>query len=764
MTRPSMVAALLLASALSTQRSSTSPAQQGGAAVDAPPAALSPTVHPPVPGTLEAMWYAPPAQTPPAEGAVADLARGVRLLEESGNPATALPLVSAPALARLDVSDYASYYRAVALQRLGRRDEADAALGTALAGGRRGPLEESVLMLQAELSEARSDIARAAGLYERILSLNPASPARVLLKLGSITLAAGSTATAASALRRVLDDYPLALEASEAERLLEGRGLLVLDTPEAVRAELSRAERLYQARRWDPARTAFARVRDRLDGEDRDRVALRLIQLQAAQGQHRAARDAFKALAAHPSLAPEAQYGIVAATHALGEKDAFIQGTREFVARHPAHPLAEQGLNELARRFILDDEDAQAADVFTEMVSRFPSGALAERAAWRAGWWAFRTKDYRKSIRLYDDGAARFPRSDYRPSWLYWSGRAHDEVGDRATATARYRLAATDYGNSYYGRMAWQRLVERREATVPPALRRVAVSPVSPPPNVEAITRLIALDLYAPALGELRYAQRVHGDSAHLQATVALVENRLGRLRPAINAMKRAYPQYIAAGGETLPVEILRIIFPVDHWPLLKGQAQARGLDPYLVAALVAQESTFDAGIRSSANAIGLMQILPSTGRRYARRLGIQRFSAGRLTSPEINARIGTQYLADLLQRFGGVHYALASYNAGENRVQRWLTEAPGLPQDEWIDNIPFPETQNYLKRVLGTAEDYRRLYGSEGGDAEPTQARPRPPSPVKAPATGSPSKKAPSKKAPTKKAPTKKVPPNRAR
>jgi soluble lytic murein transglycosylase len=107
------------------------------------------------------------------------------------------------------------------------------------------------------------------------------------------------------------------------------------------------------------------------------------------------------------------------------------------------------------------------------------------------------------------------------------------------------------------------------------------------------------------------------------------------------------------------------------------------------------------------------MQLMPSTGRIYARKLGMRSFSTASLLQPETNVRLGTQYFKDLVDRFGGVHYALAGYNAGEHRVARWLTEAPGLPADEFIDNIPFPETQNYVKRILGTAEDYRRLYGA---------------------------------------------------
>ncbi|MET0214685.1 MAG: transglycosylase SLT domain-containing protein [Vicinamibacterales bacterium] len=247
------------------------------------------------------------------------------------------------------------------------------------------------------------------------------------------------------------------------------------------------------------------------------------------------------------------------------------------------------------------------------------------------------------------------------------------------------------------------------------------------------------------------------GDSPPLQATLALVHNKMGNLRLGISAMRRAYPQFLAAGGEALPEEILQIIFPIDFWPLLKGNAQAQGLDPFLIAALAAQESTFDPSIRSSANAIGLMQILPSTGRRYARKVGMRGFTTRSLENPEINARLGTQYFADMVKQFGGAHFALAGYNAGETRVERWNEEAPGLPTDEWIDNIPYPETQNYVKRILGTVDDYRRLYG----ERVPSVNRRAPTAPTKSTVSQNKptTRKTPAKKAPTKKATTKRPP-----
>jgi soluble lytic murein transglycosylase len=220
--------------------------------------------------------------------------------------------------------------------------------------------------------------------------------------------------------------------------------------------------------------------------------------------------------------------------------------------------------------------------------------------------------------------------------------------------------------------------------------------------------------------------------------------------------MRRAYPQFLTA-GQSLPTEILQVIFPLAHWDAIKRHSAARGLDPYLVAALIAQESTFDPEARSVANAWGLMQIVPATGRRLARTAGLRRFSTSMLTNPETNIRLGTLHFSRLVQQFGGTHYALASYNAGENRVVRWKAERPGIDEDEFIDDIPFPETQNYVKRILGTAEDYRLLYGR--GMARPKPAS-GPATGTKKPAAG---KSTPSRPA-VKKQTTKKPPPRKRR
>jgi soluble lytic murein transglycosylase len=332
--------------------------------------------------------------------------------------------------------------------------------------------------------------------------------------------------------------------------------------------------------------------------------------------------------------------------------------------------------------------------------------------------------------------------------WLYWSARGYERLKEPELAAARYTLVATDYLHSYYGRLADEQLrkqdigparrvallradadaVRAADAAAADAAAAAPAAPTTPPPaglppTAHRIRQLVAARLYATATEEVRFAQRTFGPAPALDATLAWLYQAQGDYRAGINAMKRAYPQYLSEDGSLLPVEALRVIFPLDYWDLIRRHATARGLDPFLVAALVAQESSFDADVRSGANAYGLMQIVPSTGKRLARSLGIRRFSTSTLTNPDANVRMGTLYFKNLVAQFGGTHYALASYNAGESRVVRWISERGELPRDEFIDDIPFPETQNYVKKILGTAEDYRRLYGGRAagraGDEE---------------------------------------------
>ena len=670
---------------------------------------LVPTAHPPVPPRLPAMWMAPQggsALSPVLTGFV----RGVRLLEEENNAAAALPLVSASGLVSTPLADYARYYEGLALLSLKRYAAADRVFDALAAKTIEGHLPEDASLKQAEGREAAEDFAGAVKVYEGLVTRKLARPHVAWLGLGLAAERAGQASRSVEALQRVYFDYPTSGEADRAAAALDKQKVKL--TAALVAKEIARADALFASRRWSHAGASYERALPFLDGDTRARAEVRIAGCDVSLGRHRQGREALEAHLDGP-VAAEANYQTINAVRGLKLKDTHRTLARAFVNRFPTSPFADDVLDNLATAYIIDDDDEQADLVFREILDRYPDGRFAERAAWKSGWWAYRDGRFAEAVRVFDAGAARSPRSDYRPSWLYWSGRAAVQIGQTATGTARLRLAATDYHNSYYGRLALKRLAGLRAASVAPTLRREPAPPDEPAvPTADRVALLLATGLNREAMGELQYAQRMWGDSPRLQATIALTHRRLGNVRAGINAMKRAYPQYLAAGGETMPSEILQVIFPVDYWDLLRKYSASRGLDPYLVAALVVQESNFDPIIRSHANAIGLMQILPSTARAYGRKLGIRNYSERRLTDAEVNVIIGTQIFADTIKKFGGVHFALAAYNAGDSRVAAWRRERPGMPQDEFIDDIPFPETQNYVKRILGTADDYRHVYG----------------------------------------------------
>jgi soluble lytic murein transglycosylase len=592
-------------------------------------------------------------------------------------------------------------------------------------------LADAALRLAADAAEERLDWSKLLSSLRALASLNPSAPEQVHLRIAQLAREMGDLAQAHSAFAKVYYEYPLTPEANAAADALSRLSRSV--APEKASLDLSRAHRLFGARRYADARKAYEPLRAAAEGDDRQLIDLRLAECDVHLKRYPQAREALRAHADRPGpLQSEAQYFYLVTIRELGREDEYLSLVRTFVDTYPDRALAEQTLNELGTYFILKNDDGRAAEVFTEMVRRFPMGTFADRANWKAGWWAYKNGNHAETIRLFETAAVTLRRADYRPSWLYWAARSRAALGDVDAALAGYRQVISDYRNSYYGREAARAIAslsaaESRAVTTKPgpsagrasgpsaapatAAAAIALKPGDPPANAAIVRALLTAGLYDDAIGELRTAQREQGTSPLIDATIAYALNRRGELRPAITTMRRAYPQFMAHGGELLPQAILRVIFPLDYWDLIRRHAAARKLDPHLMAALIAQESTFDADIRSVANAWGLMQIIPATGRRYAQLLGIRPFRTDRLTDPETNIRIGMAYFADLLNRFGDPAPALAAYNAGEQRVSRWLAERPGVSRDEFIDDIPFPETQNYVKRIVGTAEDYRQLY-----------------------------------------------------
>ena len=140
-------------------------------------------------------------------------------------------------------------------------------------------------------------------------------------------------------------------------------------------------------------------------------------------------------------------------------------------------------------------------------------------------------------------------------------------------------------------------------------------------------------------------------------------------------------------------------------------EAKRYGIDPYMAAGLIRQESVFNPMAISRVGARGLMQVMPATGQQISRKQGGGAITAADLYNPAINVKLGMNYLAQMLGQFGRIEYAAAAYNAGPGRARAWLAERGGLDIEEWIETIPFTETRGYVQGVLRYAANYRRFY-----------------------------------------------------
>jgi len=666
-------------------------------------------------------------QTAVADPALVHLQAALRLYADEKYE-QALTRFSAAAVAGSRLRAHSSYYAGVSELRLRRFEGARRRF--AVLKHIEGFVGEAASLGEAEAAQAMGDYDDAVKIYQHILDGKAIDAPAIWLSLATAALADGDRRKAADAFLHLYYEFPLSEHAPQAEGPLQ-----TLSEVQQIAAgnprykfELGRGERLFGSRRYPESRTSFLRIKPHASNEDAEIVALRLAEIEYFQGRHNDAREALQPFLSNGARQAEARFFYLMSQRGLRNHASFEQLARALENDFPESSWAEEALNHLATHYIQQDRDGDADAVLRDMYTRFPRGRYAERAAWKAGWTAYRQGNMGETIRYFESASTDFPRSDYRPAWLYWSGRAREASGDRPGAIARYRLTIADYQNTYYGRLADD--LVRKQGLEPGESNLIfAQTPAELggeeghfPPTEDTIRVLLALGLYEPAVNELEFARAKWGDSPAVTATIAWANKQMAAsqsgseqfalARGSINLMKRAYPQFMAKGGEQLPREILTTIFPLSYWDLIKKYSAQQNLDPYLVAALMAQESTFVRDIKSHAGAYGLMQMKPSTGRQYARRLKL-RYSTQLLTTPDTNVRMGTAYLADKIREFGAVHLALASYNAGETPVRRWVREKPNLPQDEFIDDIPYPETQQYVKRLLGTAEDYRRLYGS---------------------------------------------------
>lgn len=621
-----------------------------------------------------------------------------------------------------DLRDYIDYYLGTCYLQTGHQAEA---LATLANFGQTHPdsllaRDADVIYANALLTEGRA--AEVVGLLEK-----DRLPARsdVELALGRAFEAVGEKTKAAEALANVYFNMPTSAEADAAYGELKNLPLVPFGTHAQLK---TRAELLVKSHRYNDAADAYRELLTEATPAERNAIALDLADALHRAGRDREAKAELTRLSQlGPEQAAEKLYLLGQIAWDEGDNDTFYRSVDELRETAATSPWLEQALLSSANLHLVHHEYDQALDAFREMQQRFPNGSRASYAHWKAAWLTLRQGRNDEAKKLFEEQIALYPAGNETSAALYWRARLAEEDNDPLMARAFYKELCERYRNYYYAEFARERLAKLPATADPPDYPVLDhIPPLSHGDKVE-LAEPPADDLHVQkakllgngglvdfAVRELQASAAENEEGNWALAETAQLYIDTGHYDRAIEVMKHSVPSYFAVDFPTLPREYWEALFPRPYWSDLKKSAVANGLDPYLVASLIRQESEFNPLAVSRANAVGLMQLLPRTGKLVAHQEKMRHYSASELFTPAVNLQLGTRYFRGMVDQFGGsFEYALAAYNAGTDRVQDWLSQGKYRDAQEFVESIPFTETREYVQAILRNASVYRQLYGT---------------------------------------------------
>ncbi len=349
----------------------------------------------------------------------------------------------------------------------------------------------------------------------------------------------------------------------------------------------------------------------------------------------------------------------------------------------------------------------RALDHYAFLTENVRTHARAGQARMRSGQIHLRRGDKSAAADVYEQYLADFPTGRRWQEAAYWAGRTRLELGDSVAGVAHLRHVLTE-PVEYYAVMSAELLGEPFGVDVPDG-----AASQEPGWLAEGLTRLDLLTeagLEPGASAEVaRLRTRAGGERAtRLRLAEALIER--GRTIDGIN-LGWALLRDEGAWDQ----QILRVAYPFPYRELVRREAAEWGIDPFMMAAIIRQESAFKADIVSHAGAIGLMQVMPPTGAQLARTHGPDGFSRESLTRPEVNLHLGAAFFVDMSRRYDNqLPLVLSAYNAGPTRATRWRKYPEAVDPLRFTERIPFTETRGYVKSVRRNLGLYRALYDQD--------------------------------------------------
>jgi soluble lytic murein transglycosylase len=547
-----------------------------------------------------------------------------------------------------------------------------------------------LLLLRAQAYKAARQFARAAKDYQLLYYKNPLSDE-------------GKTAAVAlPQMRAVLgNEYPApGLELQE-----------------------ERAQIFYNQRKWKEARTEFEKLaasqRDPANAH-RQHALLRAAQ---ARVQLKGSPSLVSSLAiTDPEVDAERIFDLAQIYRSAKKESEMLSSAEQLVQKYPSSKWSEEALMMVGNYYWVELDRARAVSYYQRVLDNFQAGKYAFNCEWRVAWIAYLDRQPYADDKL-TTFLRKYPTSANAPDALYWLGRNAERGGNPGHARAYFHTDADRFPQTYFGRAASARLDKMGPgdedppdflSAIPPAAALRALDEPMPTAAQDRWVRAQALRIIAfDASAELELKSAFYATgSPRLLFDAAQAAFDQGHFATGMSYGRLIVPSFDSRKFSDVPVNVWKTLYPLPYEASLRREAARNDFDPMIAAGLIRQESTFQADAVSHANAIGLMQVLPKTGKLLAKQLKV-RYVKTKLFDPEYNLELGMLYIADLQRATGAPEYALAAFNAGEDRIAAWRAERNYEEIPELVESIPFTETRDYVQIVLRNAEVYRMIYGA---------------------------------------------------
>jgi peptidoglycan lytic transglycosylase len=618
--------------------------------------------------------------------------------------------------------EYALYWTAQAQLNLGRKAEAYKVLQSV-------QHEYPNIALREQLLQSLAPTAVQLGHpQEAIDALNAyaatSSKPELLLERARAYLAAHQLPRAAKDFQTIFYKFPLADEAKPASagmtQMMHALGKEY--SYPGVEMQEQRAQIFYDQHKWREARTEFEKLLTMLKDPAnpvRQRAQLRIAECRV---QPKGSPSLIASLKT-PDLDVDAErlYALSQAYRTAKKEAEMFNTLNALTQTYPVSKWNEDGLMAAGNYHWVQLEREKAAEAYQRVLDSFPNSKHAFNCEWRIAWVAYLDHQPDADDRL-TNFLLKYPTSSNAVDALYWLGRSSERAGNVPHARSFYTKAVERFPETYFGIAAAARLAKIGPGEENPAefLEKIppapALRPFDEPIPVAAqerwdraqALRSIAFD--SSAEQELKNAYFATPSPRFLlEAAQAAFDQ--GHFGAGMAYARAIVPNADARKFSDVPVDVWKALFPLPYEAALRREAAKNDFDPMFAAGLIRQESTFQSDAVSHKNAIGLMQVLPKTGRLLARQIKV-RYTKNRLFEPDYNIELGMVYIANLVQQFGSPEAAAAAYNAGEDRISAWKAERNYEEIPELVESIPFTETREYVQIVLRNAQLYRMIYG----------------------------------------------------